>query len=214
MILLGLDEVLAQRMTGPILGHQDAAQVGVALEGDAEQVEDLPLLPVGVAPDLAHRRHHRVVARRVGFEDEPVAMRVREEMIDDLDDVPFRVVHPRLVREAVEAQRRIVAQEARDLGDLGGRHHYARVVARAGQLADGVAEAGAQLRVDAGRVLRRHGPRYARRPAGSVLRTSQRSCCIFSWSFMSPSMSASGRGGQPGTYTSTGITRSTPSHTE
>src|SRR5262249_23981865 len=33
---------------------------------------------------------------------------------------------------------------------------------------------------------------------------------IFSWSFKSPSMRASGRGGQPGTYTSTGTIWSTP----
>ncbi len=37
---------------------------------------------------------------------------------------------------------------------------------------------------------------------------------IFFWSAITPCCSASGRGGHPGTYTSTGITLSTPLHTE
>src|SRR5512143_1408532 len=45
VVLLGLDEVLAERMARPILRHQDAAQVRMPLERDAEQVEHLALLP-------------------------------------------------------------------------------------------------------------------------------------------------------------------------
>src|SRR5437667_211044 len=54
MVLLRLDEVLAQRMAGPVLWHEQAAEIGVPLEHDAEKVERLALLPVGVAP---HRRY-------------------------------------------------------------------------------------------------------------------------------------------------------------
>src|SRR2546426_5638684 len=54
VILLGLDEVLAQRMPRPVLRHEDAAEVRVALEDDAEQVEHLALLPVGVARSEEH----------------------------------------------------------------------------------------------------------------------------------------------------------------
>src|ERR1700682_5510122 len=43
---------------------------------------------------------------------------------------------------------------------------------------------------------------------------SHRSVMILSWSFRRPSVSASGRGGHPGTYTSTGRILSTPSQTE
>src|SRR5437870_3705788 len=48
VVLLGLDEVLAQRVARPVLRHEDAAQVGMALEDDTEEVEGLALLPVGV----------------------------------------------------------------------------------------------------------------------------------------------------------------------
>src|SRR5215813_14756431 len=51
VVLLGLDEVLAQRVAGPVLRHEDAAQVGVVREDHAQQVEHLALRPVSVAPD-------------------------------------------------------------------------------------------------------------------------------------------------------------------
>src|SRR5439155_10089372 len=70
-------------------------------------------------------------------------------------------------------------------------------------------EARLQAGMDRRGVQRRH-----QAFAADGVRTSHRSCWIFSWSFTRPSVSASGRGGQPGTYTSTGITLSTPSHTE
>src|SRR5207237_7837460 len=45
------DVVLAQRKPLPALWHEDAAQVGVAIEPDAEQVPGLPFVPVGSGPD-------------------------------------------------------------------------------------------------------------------------------------------------------------------
>lgn len=45
-------------------------------------------------------------------------------------------------------------------------------------------------------------------------RSPSDSRAIFSWSFRIPWSSASGRGGQPGTYTSTGMIWSTPLVTE
>src|SRR5579871_585553 len=51
VVLLGLDEVLAQRVPRPVLGHEDAAQIGMSVEGHAEEIEDLALLPVGMAPE-------------------------------------------------------------------------------------------------------------------------------------------------------------------
>ena len=50
-------------------------------------------------------------------------------------------------------------------------------------------------------------------PAGRRF-SAQRSPRTISCSRSRPSVSASGRGGQPGTYTSTGMTLSTPLHTE
>src|SRR3990172_11143701 len=46
--------VLAQRMADPVGRQQDATQVGVAAEGDAEHVEDLALVPIGSRVDRLH----------------------------------------------------------------------------------------------------------------------------------------------------------------
>src|SRR4051812_8516549 len=54
-------EVAALRVTLVVLGHEDAAQVGVPVEADAEHVEDLALLVVGGREEVNDRRHHRVV---------------------------------------------------------------------------------------------------------------------------------------------------------
>src|SRR5436309_7601974 len=81
VILLGLDEVLAQWMPRPVLRHEDAAQVRVALEDDAEEVEDLALLPVGVAREPGNLVVVRMVARRVDLAREEVAVRAGVEVV-------------------------------------------------------------------------------------------------------------------------------------
>ena len=42
--------ILAQRMPFPVVGHEDAPQVGMAVKADAKQVEDFPLQPVCPRP--------------------------------------------------------------------------------------------------------------------------------------------------------------------
>src|SRR5438046_10453584 len=91
VVLLGRDAVLAQRMPRPVLRHEDAAEIGVALAADAREVEDLALLPVGVAPQAGNRGDDRVVTRRVDLEREEVAVGVGVEVVDHLDHAPLRV---------------------------------------------------------------------------------------------------------------------------
>src|SRR5262245_52457001 len=49
--------VFSQRMADPVLGEQDARQVGVAGEPDAGQVIDLAFVPVSGAPQRRDGRH-------------------------------------------------------------------------------------------------------------------------------------------------------------
>src|SRR4249919_4218571 len=49
--------VLAERVTLPVLVHQDADEIGVALDPDAHHVEGLSLVPVGGRPDRDHARY-------------------------------------------------------------------------------------------------------------------------------------------------------------
>src|SRR5262245_44885709 len=57
-------EVLAERVADEAVVGQDAPQVRVAAEQDAEQVEGLALVPVGRRPDAGHRVDHRRLAGR------------------------------------------------------------------------------------------------------------------------------------------------------
>src|SRR5262245_32719365 len=50
-------EVLAQRMVGRVLGHDDAPQVGMALEADPDEIVRLALGPVGAGPDRRDAWH-------------------------------------------------------------------------------------------------------------------------------------------------------------
>src|SRR5438067_7517210 len=49
--------VLAERMALPVLRHDDPAEIRVAVERDAEEVEDLPFLPVRGREQARHARH-------------------------------------------------------------------------------------------------------------------------------------------------------------
>ena len=54
---------------------EDAAQIRVAAEQDAEQVEGLALEPVGARPDLGHRVEHRLGAVRAAHpEPQPLVV--------------------------------------------------------------------------------------------------------------------------------------------
>ncbi len=52
-------EILAERVADESIVGQDAAQVRVTIEHDAEQVECFALEPVHARPDIGHRRHQR-----------------------------------------------------------------------------------------------------------------------------------------------------------
>src|SRR5579872_4644999 len=55
--------ILSQRMADEGIVEQDAAQVGMAVELDAEQIVAFALEPVGRLPDRIHARRPCIVAR-------------------------------------------------------------------------------------------------------------------------------------------------------
>src|SRR5262249_17510610 len=114
--------------------------------------------------------------------------------------------------QAIHCGLGIVAQETADLDNRGRLDDREGIVRLFVDLENLVAE----LTLDA-LVCRQYiHPAYASTVAAGLplALVSQRSFIIFSCSFSRPSVSASGRGGHPGTYTSTGRILSTPSHTE
>src|SRR5512143_2506444 len=61
-LVLQLDVVVfAQGMATPVVRQQNASQVGMAGELDAEHIEDLPFEPVSGHPDAGDRGRHFVL---------------------------------------------------------------------------------------------------------------------------------------------------------
>ena len=219
-------EVAPLRVALVVLGHQDPAQVRVAVEDHAEHVVDLALLVVGGRPLGRHARHVRVVDRHARL---------------DRDAVDRRSCRAARSGRRGAAPRGSSRRRARRRGSgspcrAGARASPARtrrvtssdgLVAEEDGVEDAVRVALAQLlgdQLEAGRVRhscascrRRNadgwpasvGPRLddllgaaaavARAPAlVGVAQDLVRSLRI-------PCMSASGRGGQPGTWMSTGM---------
>ena len=199
----------------------------MALDRDPEHVPRLALVPVGRRPDADHTRHRLVLvqpdlqphARRTFLQREQVvadreALRLqfgqhlqslrhrqvevapgrRADVAGDAFAAPAEVVGRRDVREETEVQ--LVAQvrgrfdELRRLDD---NRHLAVLFLHPD-------EAGDLLPVG-------HVATDRRSYAGGM------PACTASWRRMIPSISASGRGGQNGTYTSTGTILSTPCST-
>ena len=119
---------------GPVLRHQDAAQVRMAVERDPEHVVDFALAPVQRLPHARQRRHARIGARHL-----------------DLHAQPLRDVAVGRDAERYEVQHHLEARLARqvvDAGDVGSERE-----SQLGAVAQG------QAHVDdvfAGDVHRRH----------------------------------------------------------
>src|SRR5262245_42586799 len=56
-LLVAERRILAQRPALPVVGKQDAGEIGMAVEDDAVEVPRLALVPVGGGPHAGHGRH-------------------------------------------------------------------------------------------------------------------------------------------------------------
>ena len=119
--------LLAQGMTLPIVGHQDAPQVGVAAEVDAEHVEHLPLVPVGGREDWGDAGRVRLLPRQFGF-DADIAGLVKGEQVVVEGEVPVAgpvppegFVHGGDVFQALEGRAGALLQVPQKVGDELGR---------------------------------------------------------------------------------------------
>src|SRR6202795_3125556 len=76
--------ILAQRMTLPLVGQQNAFQIRMTLEHDAEHVEAFALEPVGHRPDSANARH-RLAFGCVRLQPQPLILRKRIQIEDHIE---------------------------------------------------------------------------------------------------------------------------------
>ncbi len=85
-VIVRLDVVPAHGVVLETIPHQDAAQIGMAVEDDAVEVEDFPLLKFGAAPDGSERGQMDPFAAIFGAHaenDGTVLFLHREEVVDD-----------------------------------------------------------------------------------------------------------------------------------
>ena len=95
---------------------QDAAQVGIVGEIDAEQIPRLALPPAGAAEE-PDRRRHRLLLVGLDLEANALVESHAEEIVDDLEaQRPVGIVDAANVAEHGEAAFRVVAQKLQDPG--------------------------------------------------------------------------------------------------
>ena len=75
--------LLAQRVALPPRRHEEAVQVRVAVDADAEHVPDLALVPVGGGPQAGDGRHRGASRRQRHLEAHVGVAVVGEEVVDD-----------------------------------------------------------------------------------------------------------------------------------
>ncbi len=88
LVVVGVDVVAAHGVVDELVPHEEAAEVGVAVEVDAVEVEDLALLKFGAAPDGGEGGEMRVGVAVCGAEAEgewAVVEFVRVEVVDDFE---------------------------------------------------------------------------------------------------------------------------------
>ena len=146
--------VLATRMAFPVVGHQDPAEIGVAVEADAEEVPDLTLGPAHRQPHARQRRHHGVGAGHTHLDAQPLRRVAeacnagRQQMHDDLVARLARKVVDggHVERRARSASSGAVAQLATHIHDVLARDVNRRHAVAGGRRLDG-ARRDAQLQV-------------------------------------------------------------------
>lgn len=87
-IVVRLDVIFAHRMILKIVPHENAAQIGVAVEDDAVKVENFALLKLAAAPDGRERGDVifvRAIRRALAEDDRPVLQRHRIKVIDGFE---------------------------------------------------------------------------------------------------------------------------------
>ncbi len=93
--IAGQRKILAERMPFEAVIGEDAAQIGIACEYDAEHVENFALKPSGDRPQRGDGRHRRILVGR-NFEHDPVVLRQAEQHVDHFEPlVARRVIGPR-----------------------------------------------------------------------------------------------------------------------
>src|SRR5262245_55936655 len=189
--------VLPERVAFPVVREKDASKVGMAVEDDPEHVVALALHPVGAAVERGQRRTVRLASAQAG------AQRDRQRRLEVLEAAEHleALVLPVHRGQPVEvAAAQLVVSEAGELLPALARQGHAEPSVGDRFHSEPLLDARARV-----------GGRHAPPGSDAAVRFPVFwNSSTWAWSLSSPYIKESGVGGQPGTYTSTGTTRSTP----
>jgi hypothetical protein len=126
--------ILAERMAHPGGRHEEAPQVGMACEGDAEHVPGLALIPICRRPDIDHTRQRRVLTVKRHLDAHIGIAFIGEELIDNgeiacrliLAAGPQSFVDATKIVEHAIRWRRLLFQVPQDATDMLLRHPQRR----------------------------------------------------------------------------------------
>lgn len=160
MIFAGEDVIFAKGEAYPVVREEDSAEVGVAVEENAEEVEGFAFLPVGCGPEVGDGGVMGVIAARgVHFDCESVLKLKTPEVVDDAELLIGGVIDGGEACEPVELQFGIFLEELRDFPPIFGIYVDARVFVIGEGLDDFFRELVLKNRGD---LLRSHGAKYRR----------------------------------------------------
>src|SRR5438128_10231517 len=68
-------KIFSQRVSLPIVGQKDAAQIRVIIKNHSKQIVSLSLVPICRAPNAGHARHVRVILVNQNFQTDAMELR-------------------------------------------------------------------------------------------------------------------------------------------
>jgi len=119
VVLAGEDVVLAEGMADPVFGAEDAAEVGVVVEDDAEQVEGFAFVPIGGVPEVGDGGDVGIGAGAEGLDGEGVAEFEAVEVVDNGHFVIGDVIDATEVGQPVELEGGVVSENLSDGSPVG-----------------------------------------------------------------------------------------------
>lgn len=95
-------------MSLPVVGQEDAPQIGMIIEDDSEQIVSLSLVPIRSAPDTGYSGHMGVVFAKDDLQTNPMMPGGREQMIVNFETRLFfrPAIKATQISQEVELQTR------------------------------------------------------------------------------------------------------------
>jgi hypothetical protein len=119
VVLAGEDVVLAEGVSFPVVGEEDSAEVGVAVEGDPHEVVGLAFVPVGGGPEVDDGGEAGALgAGAVDLDGEAVADGKAPEVVDDAELIVGDVIDAGETGQPVHVEVGVGLEEGGDLAPV------------------------------------------------------------------------------------------------